>query len=95
MVGRTGKEKLLVWWKGGGLVQGTASMVMDWNRKTSSVADGLNRETSSVVDRLTHGTASVVDGLAQGTISIMDGSDPPLLGEEGSYTSDREAGVEA
>ena len=36
MVGRTGKWRLAVWWKGG-LAQGTTDVIVDWNRKTSSV----------------------------------------------------------
>ena len=48
MVGKTGKEKLSVWWKGA-LAQGRTSVVVDWNRKTFSVMDGLAQGTVNVM----------------------------------------------
>ena len=47
MIGRTGRRKLSMWWKGG-LAQGTFSVVLDWNMVTSSVMDGLAQGTCSV-----------------------------------------------
>ena len=49
-----------------GLAQGTASVMVDWNRETSSIVDVLamvdwNRETSSILDVLAQGAASVMD----------------------------------
>ena len=36
-------------------------VIVDWNRKTSSVLDGLAQETASVVIRLARGIVSVVE----------------------------------
>ena len=36
MIERTGRGKLSLWWKRG-LAQGTTSVVIDWNKKTSTI----------------------------------------------------------
>jgi len=46
MVLRTGRGKLLVWWKGG-LARETASVMVDWNKKIFSVVDGFALGTAS------------------------------------------------
>ena len=48
MVRRTGRGKLLVWWKGG-LAQGAASVMVDWNMKTFSVVDVLAQRAAKVM----------------------------------------------
>ena len=53
------REKLPVQWKDG-LTQGAASVVMDWNMKTSSVMDGLAQGTAGVMVNWNRETSCVM-----------------------------------
>jgi len=68
-----------VWWKGG-LAQGAASVMVDWNMKTFSVVDGLAQRAARV---MVHVCA----------LRIQEAI--PFSWEKKEYISDKDAGVEA